>query len=187
MSADHKRPLLAFVLVALVCSMIIANGVRTQADVVSVVRASAQHLVAGVEFVVTDAPRERAPISDSEPELTPVGPVEVAAQQVFGGGHSVSPSRHRTTKRQAKAHAHSRSREEPRGHPALGRTHDHGQGHSKGHDQSPAKKPGKGHDLNKGLVTSHGKAHTKSHGKGHAKSHGKAHGKAHAKSHGKGR
>lgn len=155
MSANHKRPLLAFVLVALACSMIIANGIRTQA-VVSAIRAGAQHLVTGVELVVSDAPAEAATI-DSEPEVTPIGSVEVAAQQVFGGGHPVAPVRHRTAKRHPGKvhHAHSRTQGKQHGHSAPARDHGHGKGHSKAH----GKRPGK--DLEKGLAKSAGQGHAK--------------------------
>lgn len=195
MSANHKRPLLAFVLVALACSMIIANGVRSQA-VVTVVRAGAQHLVSGVELVVADAPREPAAL-EAEPQLTPLGSVEVAAQQVFGGGHTVPRAAHETTREHHPKvdRDHSRSRETP---------HGHGKGHAKGHAKSDGKKPGKGHlkDRTKGLVDHPGKGGGKKPGKGHvtdhvtslldslgkrlAKGHDKGHDKGHGKGHGKG-
>jgi hypothetical protein len=158
-STNHKRPLFAFFLVALACSMIIANGVRSQA-VVSVVRAGAQRLVAGIELVVTDAPPE-PPASDAQPELTPVGSVEVAAQQVFGGGQSVPPVRHRTTGgHRAKAHhahAHARSLVKQHGHSTRSRGHAPGNG--KAHHRAHGKKAGKGHH----------RAHAKRNGWGHTK------------------
>lgn len=188
MSDNHKRPLLAFVLVALACSLIIANGVRTQA-VVSAVHTGAQHLVAGVELVLTDEAHKPARASRTAPELTPVGPVEVAAQQLFGGGPSVQPDGHRNTHVQkTKAHhTHSRSQEKQRGHSdrAHGRGHGHDKLPGKGHakkldevlDEVLDKIPGK--VLDKVHTKSHGKAHTKSHGKSHTKSHGKSRGKGH--------
>ncbi|HEU4812393.1 MAG TPA: hypothetical protein VFT00_09650 [Nocardioides sp.] len=169
MSANHKRPLLAFVLVALACSLIVANGIRSQAVVVSVVRAGAQQLVAGVELVLTDEPREST-ADDAEPEVTPVGPVQVAAQQVFGGAHFVPPAPHRTTTRHhAKVHhTHARNRGKQHGHAAPDRAH------GKSHHQQPGKLHGK---------KLHGKDHTKKLGKGHTKDHGKSNGKGHAKKH----
>lgn len=191
MSANHKRPLFAFVLLALACSMIMANGIRSQA-VVSVVRAGAQHLVAGVELFVTDASAEPAP-SDSEPELTPVGPVEVAAQQVFGVGHSEPEAGHLTTRGlQATApHTHSRSPSPgtQHGHPAVDRAHGHAHENGKGQVKSHGIKRGvdhtwihgKGHGMKPGIDRTriHGKGHgmklgidrTRSHGKSHARGH----------------
>ena len=158
MSANHKRPLLAFVLVALACSMIIANGLRSQA-VVSMVRAGAQHLVAGFDLVVADASAEPAVASDdSEPDLTPVGPVEVAAQRVFGGGRSLAPAGHTTGDgQQAKAHRTHGSHPTRHGHPAHGQARGHGRDHAKSHADKLGKSDSKGH----------GRSHRRGHGKSH--------------------
>ncbi|GAA2152328.1 hypothetical protein GCM10009844_35570 [Nocardioides koreensis] len=55
MSANHKRPLLAFAMVLVVCVLIVVDGLRGQAAVVTALRSGAGRVVEGVQLVAIKA------------------------------------------------------------------------------------------------------------------------------------
>jgi hypothetical protein len=63
-SADHKRPLLAFVLVTIACMLIVVNAARSQA-VRSVVHHGADRVAAGVRLALEDD--DPAPVAAAAP------------------------------------------------------------------------------------------------------------------------
>ncbi len=67
MSVDHKRPLFAFVIVAIACAVIVANGIRSEAFV-AMMRIGASHIVAGIVLEpARDQPQRPSPTAASEP------------------------------------------------------------------------------------------------------------------------
>ena len=209
MSSEHKRPLYAFALVALVCALFVGNGLRSDA-VVGLLRA------AEVPRLMLPLPSQSgAERSTPEVDEAPSAPVTnvISAPASASADETVAVT-HRTDRGSAAASKRSKSRpgsaEAPSEESIPGRAHDHehGKGHSKGHDHGKSHEHGKGHDRGNS-----GKGHSKSQGrdrdhdrgddrgrgdsgKGHGKGHGKGDsgkghdrgdsGKGHGKGHGKG-
>ena len=106
MSADHKRPLFAFVLVMLACVLIIANGLRSEAFV-GMLRARADRVVAGVQLVPVPLAPVRAP--HRQPTEPPVldGPASTASTAADTGSGGSAPQ-------------HSSAQHASTGHPSTG-------------------------------------------------------------------
>lgn len=184
MSDNHKRPLFAFVVVAIACGLIIANGVRTEA-LVGLLRAGAQHVVAGVPFV-PDAPHRttvpaRAAAAEPAPVVSPAAPttVRVLAPSL----RTEAPVRHRpatgapawATASQVRAD-HPVRESGPAGveHPGRGVHGHHGHGHVQGHAKGHAHGRAHGH-------RAHGARHAHlRHARGHSH-HGHTHHRHHAR------
>ncbi len=86
MSAEHKRPLLAFAIVAIACMLILANAVRSQA-VRSYLRDGAHRVAAGVELAldhpslpqpVVAPPAAAAPFDRADP-TDPADPADASS------------------------------------------------------------------------------------------------------------
>ncbi|MFC4786889.1 hypothetical protein ACT8ZV_20605 [Nocardioides sp. MAHUQ-72] len=160
MSADHKRPLLAFVIVALLCALIIADSIRSQA-VVGYLRAGAVRVVQGVElaplptghhFVRT--PAASAPVAAEPPSAlattaTPIVPGPLPSASAPGSqpgaqpGHGAAP--------QAPGHAAAVGAGHQPGHPAAGAAPGHSSpghtapGHADLGHSAPGQQAGPGH------------------------------------------
>lgn len=162
MGADHKGPLAAFVVIAVVAAIVLVTSVRSQA--VEVLTSVGHHLdravssgVDVVERTVSTAPdapattghRHRAPTDG--PTVAPVTPVDPV------GDPSTAPATH------------------------LAGVHSHGV-HSHGVHHGPAASPGHGHHLGwtHGGAPGHGHGHAYGHARGHVHSHGRAHRHGHA-------
>ncbi|NYD42572.1 hypothetical protein [Nocardioides panaciterrulae] len=100
MSADHKRPLYAFVLVAIICALIIANALRSQA-VVGVLQADVARVLPGVELqhrvpaepplLAVPAPAPPAPASPA-PAASSASSSSAAGSSATGGSPAAPAS-----------------------------------------------------------------------------------------------
>ena len=164
MPGQHKRPLLAFVVVALVCGVVIAQAVRSDA-VMSLLRTAAGNVVSGSSLV--HHPASESPLVDTT-EVGSSGPPHVIPGYAFG---------HDKGKAQGRARGHERA-----GSAAL-----------PGAGASPRQGGASSLDGVTGHARSHlggqAKGHTKDKAQGKAKGHHKAHGgnqKGHARAHTRG-
>lgn len=125
MSADHKRPLLAFVLVTIACLLIVVNAARSEA-LRSALHHGADRVAAGVRLALEDDPApveatvprsfdrddERAVASRRPPAATMLLPgpsvtvPSVSAASLVARQHTVPAPRHRALSR----HDHATSR-----------------------------------------------------------------------------
>lgn len=186
MSAEHKRPMYAFVAVTLVGVLVLAMAARSDA-LRSLVHREVAAIVAGSLLdPEPGAPREAAPES-TEPEST--GP----AEEILPAAASTTAKQraHRQRERaagrghhDAAGHAsgrHGRSASAPGHTDGRGGHGGHnGQGKVLRHQKSSGPSGGQGN----GRATGHDKSHDKSHGKSHGKSQGRGHGKSHGHSKG---
>ncbi|MBB6626729.1 hypothetical protein H5V45_05265 [Nocardioides sp. KIGAM211] len=148
---DHRRPLVAFVIVALACGLIVANGLRSQA-VVGFLHRGVQHVVAGTPL--QPAPAPAAPAAPAHPRSTAT---------------SGAPSRARVAAVPAvRTSGHAGPRvHHPRGSAHVGRGH-----HARLH---PSPGHGRGHEHG-----SHGRGHAHgAHGHGHGHAHSGHHPRSH--------
>jgi len=140
MSADHKRPLYAFVLVALLCALIIGNELRSQAAVIGMIKADIVRLVPGVEL--QQQPSEAPVLRRSQPVApqatgAPAKPPESSAQPPAPAAvPSPRPVREPARQPQPVGHAHGRSVAHPVDHlvrhlagHSVGRVLGHSVGH----------------------------------------------------------
>ncbi len=86
MSADHKRPLLAFLLVAIACALIVANAARSNA-MRSFVHHGVHRVVAGAELALQHDEHDRAPATVVVP---PAG--SAPFDRVAAADHVVPPA-----------------------------------------------------------------------------------------------
>ena len=151
MSADHKRPLFAFVVIAVMCVLIIANAIRSEA-VVGILQHGGARVVAGVEFISTGTVHDRrSSATGGRPAVPGDDPGRHAVAAVSrlrvgtGRGDGFRPARPAAHPSQAAAgHGAAghgpipRSDRQP-GTPAQqGHGQGHGQGHAQGHPASHA-------------------------------------------------
>lgn len=80
MSADHKRPLIAFVIVAFLCALIIADTMRSQA-VVGLLRPGQHRVVAGEELAPL-TPGHQLGREPQVPVIAPAAPATTGASEV---------------------------------------------------------------------------------------------------------
>lgn len=173
MSADHRRPLFAFVTVFLIGMLVVANAVRSEAFR-DLVREHTAAVVAGALLDLTDA---GSPAVVAEPELVmPVAAPQPASDRATAKRHHRAGAAAHAPR--AKAHGERARGQQARGHGRqAGKQHGvrahgpvkaqgpkaHGPAHSK------AKAKAKGHVAGKAKGHSQGKGHQKSKGKGHHK------------------
>ena len=145
MSADHKRPLFAFVVIAVMCVLIIANAIRSEA-VVGILQHGGWRVVAGVEFISIGTVHDRG---RQRPEADPPFPVTTRAATPAA---AAAPGRHglRGRLRPARGAAPVAGRSTPSAGPRPipgGRSRQagaagHGQGHGQGHDRATGQPAG---------------------------------------------
>lgn len=187
MSVDHKRPLFAFVIVAIACAVIIANGIRSEAFV-AMMRTGASHIVAGM---VLEPARHRpqhttaaapGPTHVDRSSATSAPPAPVVSRHPVvsrsGGRHAAVTAGHRASGHHASGHhasGHERSHHDGAQH---GRDHDpqheqreqQGRSHGRGHEQH-----GRSHDQGRGYGYGHGYQGDGDRQRGHRDSAGRAH------------
>lgn len=147
MSADHRRPLFAFVLVLVVCVIIMVNGLKGQA-VVSALRTGAGHVVEGVELVTTRGDHGHRSRQLMEPPVLEAGATTVVVGQPpqpaapAAPVAPVAPESSTTSTAPADGHAHAQQPStSSHPHPAAGDEH----GHASGHHGKGAQAQGRGH------------------------------------------
>jgi len=140
MSADHRRPLFAFVLVLVVCVIIMVNGLKGQAVVVAL-RTGAGHVVRGVELVATRGDHGQQSRQLMEPPVLQAGATTVFVAQPATPAAPVSPESSTSPTAPAGGHAHAQQPSTPvplaQPHPAAG--------HGHGHHGEVAQDEGRGH------------------------------------------
>ncbi|QCX26920.1 hypothetical protein [Nocardioides jishulii] len=208
MSSDHKRPLYAFAVVALLCALFVGNGLRSDAfvgmlQVVESPRMALPHLAPREDAPAMVSDVARTPVSGSAtrsaPETTaeakgkaPVKPRSAAK----GDGRTSAPQvrGHQLGRDQAKGRDKTPGKRHPKSHHGgEGKAHgphtSHGKNKSNGKGDRPGRAQGKSDGRGKahGKTDGRGKAHGKTGGRG--KAHGKSdgRGKAHGKSRGHGK
>ncbi|GEP40245.1 hypothetical protein NPS01_39080 [Nocardioides psychrotolerans] len=175
MSSEQRRPLMAFCAVALVCAVIMASALRSDAvrGFLTTGIEAVQEVAAGVE-IAPRPPVKAAPVAP-EPALTPaVAVVEVTRPVVS------TPTRS-TTRPDRGQGAKPGRRNGSRGH---GSTHGDGDkgGKAHGSKHGDRDKGGKGHGSKHGDRDKGGKGHGSKHGdrdKGDRDKAGKGHGSKH--------
>jgi hypothetical protein len=156
-SAQHLRPLFAFVVVAIVGGLVFANALRAQ-DVVDAIRAGSANVLAGTPlmhdplYVVEEGMRLDAAESP-EPEVdpsaeaadsAPVGTVEGAAPST-----DVAPTDDKTAPDGDRGQAPGQAAGDPPGAPKAGASNE-GHGPDSDPGRPEASGPGGGHDGPKG-------------------------------------
>jgi hypothetical protein len=165
MSADHKRPLYAFVIVAIMCALIIANALRSQA-VMGVLQAGAAQVVHGTELHPQDAHRQPGRPVEA-PVLTV--PAPVAPTATTERTPALAPAPASTAPSVAPGHA-----SHPH-HPVAGHSAPGVPGASPGHHPGEADEEKQGHGLHPtpGLgPVAHALDHEVKDGLAHAIAHG---------------
>lgn len=161
---EHKLPLIAFVLVAIVSAVVLASSARGQA-LVAVAQARVVEVVSAV-LLEPDATASRVGTPSAAPSgVEPAAVVEPAAA-VEPASEPASPRAGRVTStpgHQPRVHGQAR------GHDKV---HEHGQ--ARGHDKAHGPDRAHGHGTGHGKARGHDKAHGQGHGK--ARGHDKAHG-----------
>ncbi len=163
---EHKRPLLAFVVVTLVCGVVVASALRSDA-VLSLLRTAAGNVVAGTSLVHHPT---------SEPSLMSAAGREDGPPDVIPG-HAFGHDKGKAHGEARGHHGHDRSGTKAA---AGGRTHPGGSGANSGDRVT-------GHA--RSHLGGHATGHIKGKAQGKAKGHHKAHGgkqKGHARAHTRG-
>ena len=157
MPGQHKRPLLAFVVVAIVCGVVVASALRSDA-VVSLLRTAADNVVAGTSLL-HQPPDEPSLMGttwsdERQPDVVPG----------FAFGHD---------KGKARGEARGHDRPGARGLPTrrhggssgdrvTGHARSHLGGHATGHTKGKAQGQAKGHHkTHGGKQKGHARAHTR--------------------------
>lgn len=176
MSADHRRPLFAFVMVFLIGMLVVANAARSEAFR-DLVRQHTAAVVAGALLDLTDA---GSPAVVAEPELVmPAADPQPASDRASAKRHHRAGAAAHAPR--AKAHGERAGGQQARGHGhQTGKQHGvraHGPVKAQGpkahgpkaHGAANSKAKAKGHVAGKAKGHSQGKGHQKSKGKGHQK------------------
>lgn len=166
MSADHRRPLFAFVTVFLIGMIVVANAARSEAFR-DLVREHTAAVVAGALLDLTDA---GSPAVVAEPELVmpAAAPQPVSDRAIAKRHHRAGAAAHAP---RAKAHGERARGQQARGHGDRTGTQHGVRAHGPVKAQGPARSHGKAKARGLGA----GKAKGHSQGKGHQTSKGKGH------------
>lgn len=162
MSAEHKRPFFAFVVVALICGLVVGNALRSEAFR-SVLRTAASNVVSSTSLV--HAPASEAPLVDRDD-------VDVVNATVPGKRLARSRVRgHAWGLMWGPANAgnqdSAKGQGETRDGKAAGHERAHQGGHAKGLAQGRSQGEAKGLDKAQGRkAAGHARAHQGGHAKG---------------------
>lgn len=160
---DHKRPLFAFIVVAVVCGLVFVDALRSQA-LIAVVRTGVATVVTGAAFVVD---RRDQAIPETIPGTTLAAAQgfvprtdaqrdDAAAPQARSGhGRPASPPGTREDRAGRRHHATTSAPGRSEDHRARGRARGHEPGHQKSGHHGHAHGKAKGHARGKGHHRGH--------------------------------